>query len=85
MKIVEDENHKKAVLDLATDERDIWAREKLIKLNATCLGVSAFSGMVGMGGGFFYIPFFWGIGFGKKVTNATCLFIVFWSKLASTV
>jgi uncharacterized membrane protein YfcA len=41
--------------------------------------------MTGFGGGFFYIPMFLHLNYAPQVANATSLFLIFWSKLATSI
>lgn len=67
------------------NERDNWTTKKLVSINGLFLVCGAVAGMTGHGGGFFWIPVYLNMGFGNQVSNATSLFVVFWSKLAVSV
>lgn len=66
-------------------DRENWSPSKIILINLLCAVFGAASGAIGFGGSLFFQPLFLTLEFGSDVTNATSIFLVFWSKIAAAV
>lgn len=84
-KIISEEQKKKEKSGYTIQEFQNWTFQKIAIVNVGGFFQGSIAAMLGLGGGFFYIPIQLYFGNNPEVVNATALFVVFWAKLMSTI